>query len=205
MAKGIYLCVEGIDGSGKSTAVSWIKEFFESKGRDVITVREPGSTAAGERVREILKSDLNIAPMTELLLMFSARSQLIEEVIQPALSEGKVVISDRCYLSSYAYQGAGRGICQKKIEALEHISGCTLRADLLFVFSMPYALAKKRWTDIDRIEGEGVEFFEKVSEFYTNKGLEGFAKRTKKILAFNKMEEVRSEILKELKEVYNDK
>ena len=110
MDRGIFISIEGPDGSGKSTQINNIKEFFKKRGMEVIFTREPGGTLIGERIREILldKTHTEMDPMTEAMLYAAARAQHVAQVIKPALNDGKVVVCDRFVDSSIAYQGYGR-------------------------------------------------------------------------------------------------
>ena len=117
MKKGLFITLEGIEGAGKSTAVDFIEDFLTKEGHDVIKTREPGGTVIGEQIREILLNNENytLTNDTELLLVFSARAQHIQEVILPALSSGKIILCDRFTDASYAYQGGGRDIDASRI------------------------------------------------------------------------------------------
>ena len=110
--KGIFITMEGPDGSGKTTQIELLKKYLESKGYDIIITREPGGTAISEAIRKIILNPeySEMSHMTELLLYASARAQLVNQVIKPALEQGKAVISDRFVESSAVYQGIGRGL-----------------------------------------------------------------------------------------------
>ncbi|MFB3090951.1 MAG: dTMP kinase, partial [Gammaproteobacteria bacterium] len=119
--KGLLITLEGIEGAGKSSHIQFIAEQLLQAGRDVLLTREPGGTNLGERIRELLlkKNEESMFEETELLLMFAARAQHVQQVILPAINAGKIVICDRFTDSSYAYQGGGRGISLEKIQQLE--------------------------------------------------------------------------------------
>ena len=168
--KGVFITFEGIDGCGKSTQVALCKEWLESIGRTVLYVREPGGTKIGEKIRELLldKKNSSMAPMTELFLFEAARAQIVEETIKPALSEGKVVICDRFFDSSYAYQGCARGLGPEMVSRLNMDATGGLVPDVTFFLDISVEGAIKRRNvrgeEKDRIESAGDTFQEKVRE-----------------------------------------
>ena len=171
MATGLFITLEGIEGAGKTTQVDFIAEFFTQKGNDVTLTREPGGTKMGEAIRAILldSSNLHIDSMTELLLIFTARAQHLQEIISPALGKGHTVICDRFTDATYAYQGGGRGISYKEISILEALIQRGLKPDLTLLFDVPVDVGLIRATSrskADRFEGEASEFFEKVRLAY---------------------------------------
>jgi len=162
-----FISLEGGEGAGKTTVLSALRQALDSDGLEVVATREPGGTALGERVRELLLSpaDNPIHIETELLLMFAARVQHVHEVILPALARGAWVICDRFTDSSYAYQGAGRGLDMGRIEWLERTCvglrpGLTLLLDLDIAHGRERA--RRRAGAPDRIESERDDFFERV-------------------------------------------
>lgn len=172
--QGFFITLEGIEGAGKSTHAIFIKELLEQKGRECLVTREPGGTALGEKVREILlqKNELSIGPLSELLLMFAARAQHIEEVIVPALEEGRVVICDRFSDSSYAYQGGGRGVDMASIDTLAGIVHPDLAPDLTLLFDVTpeTGLGRARSEKAaDRFESERVSFFHASRRVYLDR------------------------------------
>ena len=167
MTRGKFITLEGIDGAGKSTHVEGIADFLRGRGKDIVITREPGGTSLGEKLRELVLSQ----PMdveTETLLVFAARREHIAQVIAPALSAGRWVISDRFTDATYAYQGAGRGIPAQKIAALERWVHDGLQPDLTLVFDAPVEVALSRLakTRTDRFEREDRGFFERVRGEY---------------------------------------
>ncbi len=171
MATGLFITLEGIEGAGKTTQVDFIAEFFTQKGNDVTLTREPGGTKMGEAIRAILldSSNLHIDSMTELLLIFTARAQHLQEIISPALGKGHTVICDRFTDATYAYQCGGRGISYKEISILEALIQRGLKPDLTLLFDVPVDVGLIRATSrskADRFEGEASEFFEKVRLAY---------------------------------------
>lgn len=165
-SKGLFITFEGTEGAGKTTQISRVQAFLEAKGLEVVTTREPGGTVLGEKIRGLLLQD-EMAQMTELLLMFAARAEHLDKVIQPAIDAGKWVLCDRFTESSYAYQGYARGISLDKISALESLVQGALRPHCTFWFDIPIVEGMKRVQkrgEKDRFEVENLAFFEAVSE-----------------------------------------
>jgi dTMP kinase len=169
MRRGKFITLEGGEGVGKTTNLAFVVERLKSRDIDVVATREPGGTALGETVRSILLNHTQVLPEAELLLIFAARLHHIRETIEPALRNGRWVVSDRFTDASYAYQGAGRGIDASRIEYLENWIQKDLRPDLTFLFDAPVEVgmerARKR-SGSDRFEGEGADFFRRVREAY---------------------------------------
>ena len=171
MKKGLFITLEGIEGAGKSTVVDFIEDFLTKEGHDVIKTREPGGTVIGEQIREILLKNENhtLTHDAELLLVFSARAQHIQEVILPALSSGKIILCDRFTDASYAYQGGGRGIDASRINLLEKWVQGDLRPNLTLLFDLDVSIGMQRTkkrSDADRFEREEINFFEKIRNTY---------------------------------------
>ena len=170
--KGLFVTFEGIDGCGKSTQVTALKDSLEKKGTKVIVIREPGATLIGEKIRSILldKANSGMSSETELLLYEAARAQIVNEVIRPALKAGKVVICDRFYDSSVAYQGYARGLPLESIDSLNRFAAGGLEPDLTFLLDLPPQAARDRMNiregSEDRLETEGLVFMEKVRAGY---------------------------------------
>jgi dTMP kinase len=166
---GRFITFEGIDGAGKSTQHQWLIERLRQQGREVVATREPGGTPLGEKLRELLLSD-TMELDTEALLMFAARREHVQHVIQPALDRGAWVICDRFTDATIAYQGGGRGLSIDRIAALIHWTLGSLRPDLTFLFDIPVETAMMRVRNgsasPDRFEREQSEFFERVRGKY---------------------------------------
>ncbi|MGB5080868.1 MAG: dTMP kinase [Burkholderiales bacterium] len=167
MNRGKFISLEGIDGAGKSTHVDGIAQSLRARGKEVVVTREPGGTPLGEKLRTLLLSH----PMhieTETLLMFAARREHIAQVVGPALAEGRWVVSDRFTDATYAYQGAGGGVPQERIAALERWVQGALRPDVTIIFDAPVEVARARLGKDrnDRFEQEGARFFERVRAGY---------------------------------------
>ena len=160
----MFVSLEGIDGSGKTTQA---KLLAKELGEGTVLVREPGGTELGERLRDlILKSSDLLSPMVELQLFCVARSQLVDQVIRPALDEGRTVVSDRFSDSSVAYQGGGRGLDPADVRNLCNIVTEGLWPDLTIYLKIDPDEAFSKLADSDRIESEGVDFQRKVAKGY---------------------------------------
>lgn len=176
MKPGKFISIEGTEGAGKSTALTFIQAYLTETGKDVVWTREPGGTSLGEEIREVLlhpASKEEMMPETELLLMFAARAQHIKTVINPALAAGKWVVSDRFIDASYAYQCGGRGIDKKYVAMLDDwiVHGCYPDVTLLLDITPEkgFERASKRGVDHDRIEQEKIEFFVRVRNMYLDR------------------------------------
>lgn len=171
---GIFITLEGPEGSGKSTQTRLLKEYLEQKGHQVLATREPGGTLIGKQIRSTLLSPENgkMGEKTELLLYAADRSQHLEEVIKPALDEGKIVLCDRFIDSTIAYQGYGRGLDLKKIGWLNQYATEGLKPNLTFLLDISPSWGLKRALRLskdgikqgigDRLEQEKEEFHQKV-------------------------------------------
>jgi dTMP kinase len=165
--KGLFISLEGIEGTGKSTQARLLAEYLQQRGRIVVRTAEPGGTTISLKIRELLLSldSKEMDSVTELLLYNAARVQHIREVIGPALARGGIVISDRFSDSTLAYQGYGRGIDRKMIDALDAISTNGMRPDLTLLLDIDVETGLQRNREInkcDRLELEDVAFHEKV-------------------------------------------
>lgn len=201
MAKPAYfITLEGGEASGKSTNLQLIKAWLTKENIPHIITHEPGGTPFAEDLRKLLlhaKTSENISSETELLLMFAARSQHVNNVIKPALAEGKWVICSRFTDSSYAYQGGGRGIESKKIAVLENLVHPDVQPDLTILLDIPVEVAfersKKREVK-DRIEQESKDFFERVRTAYLKRAKE-YPRRFQVIDASQALDEVNQKII----------
>ena len=166
-----FISIEGGEGAGKSTSIAYIKKKLEACGLNCLVTREPGGTPMAEDIRQLLLQhrDEAVDPYTELLLMFAARRQHVENVIRPALAAGKWVICDRFTDASFAYQGFGRGLDQDFISSLKHWVHGDLNPTLTLLFDLDVALGMERAgqrSGFDRIETEAMSFFERVRQGY---------------------------------------
>lgn len=172
MMSGRFLVVEGSEGAGKSTLVAALAERLRAAGTDPLLVREPGGTAAAERIRAILlEPGMTIDPVSEMYLFLAARADLVSQVIRPALAAGRVVLADRFELSTEAYQCGGRGIARPLFQSAN--SGATggLRPDLTLVLDIPTDIGFSRVSGrgkLDRMEQAGAEFHARVAEVFRN-------------------------------------
>jgi len=171
MSKGCFITVEGIEGVGKTTNLEFIQQYLETQGVELIRTREPGGTPLAETIRELLLTprEESVAELTELLLMFAARAQHIDQRIRPALERGAWVLCDRFTDATYAYQGGGRGLDQSRIAQLESLVQGELKPDLTILLDLParegMARARARSAP-DRFESEAEAFFERVRHCY---------------------------------------
>jgi len=166
--KGKFIAIEGVEGAGKSTAIGMIKDILETQNIAFILTREPGGTTLGEALRTvIIEQDMDAR--TELLLFYAARIQLVEKVIKPALNEGKWVIGDRFELSTFAYQGGGRGIDNDMIQRLSLFALQGFKPDYQIYLDIDPLLGLERVKQrgaLDRIEQENIDFFNRTRQVY---------------------------------------
>jgi dTMP kinase len=171
---GYFITVEGIEGVGKSTQIEAIRAWLERRGSKVVVTREPGGTPLAERLRELVLQPQgeSVGRVSELLLMFAARSIHLDNRIRPALAAGAVVVCDRFTDATYAYQGTGRGVPDAQIAALEQLVQGRLRPDLTLLLDAPAEVGQARARErrnpgeADRFETERIEFFRKVRDKY---------------------------------------
>lgn len=167
---GFFLTLDGIDGAGKSTQLAFIQDFLQQHAINVVCTREPGGTLLGKSLRDLLlNSQSHVCADTETLLMFADRAQHLHELIIPALSQNKWVLSDRFTDATFAYQSGGRQISKEKIVQLENWVQGDLRPDLTIILDIPIEIAIERIRsnrNLDRFEKEGIDFFERVRESY---------------------------------------
>ena len=169
--RGKFITIEGTEGVGKTTNIQFIQNWLESKQLAYLCTREPGGTPLAEQIRELLLAPREelVCDTAELLLMFAGRAQHLNQVIEPALTEGAWVLCDRFTDATYAYQGAGRGMGTSLIAELELIVQGSLRPDLTLILDIPVELGLKRASersDPDRFEKEKTEFFDLVRNGY---------------------------------------
>ena len=180
--RGQFITLEGMDGAGKSTHLAWLPAFLESRGVRVVLKREPGGTALGEKLRELmLDKHQKLHPDTETLLMFAARREHIDKVILPALAQGVWVVCDRFTDASFAYQSGGSGLAWERVAALEQwVQGdVDLQPDLTLYFDVPTVVGKARTRaarEPDRFEQESASFFDRVRAAYLRRGRENPAR-----------------------------
>ena len=171
MSNPLFITLEGSEGVGKTSNMEYIQSLLQQQSIDYIVTREPGGTAMGEALREMLLGEdfKGMADDTELLLMFAARAEHVARVIRPALAEGKWVLCDRFTDATYAYQGGGRGLDVQRIAGLEQWVLGDLRPDLTLLLDAPVAVGRERAgkrSAPDRFEQEQEAFFERVRKAY---------------------------------------
>jgi dTMP kinase len=161
----VFCVLEGIDGCGKSTQATRLVATLRERGRDVLHLREPGATPLGERLRSIVldRAGVPISPRAEALLYSTARAELVASTIRPALEAGRVVVCERYFYSTVAYQGAGLGLAMRELEDVSRFATGGLLPDRVIVLDVPVTIGNARLTGgQDRIEARGAEYFERV-------------------------------------------
>lgn len=205
MKKGLFISIEGPDGSGKSTQIRKLKEFLEEQGKEAILTREPGGTEISEKIRAIIldKNNIEMDDMTEALLYAASRAQHVAQVIKPALSEGKTVICDRFVDSSIAYQGYGRhlGDCVRIINEFA-VAGCM--PDITFFLKIDPSIGKNRIKEEmqDRLELEKITFHNEVFQGYLALE-EKYKERIIGIDASRSIQEISDDIIEHMKRLLN--
>ena len=171
MAAGKFITIEGTEGVGKSTNLAFVHDWLTARGIDVLVTREPGGTPLAEQLRELLLAtrDEPVAHNAELLMVFAARAQHLEQLVKPALAQGRWVLCDRFTDATYAYQGGGRGLDKTVISELEQLVQGALRPDLTLVLDIEPELGLQRAAaraELDRFEREDIAFFNRVRQAY---------------------------------------
>jgi dTMP kinase len=169
--RGRFITLEGIDGAGKSTQVDYVAQLLRGRGVELVVTREPGGTELGEQLRQLVLHQ-PMTPRTETLLVFAARAEHIEAVVEPALNAGRWVLCDRFTDATFAYQGGGRGVAEADIAALERWVHGDLQPDLTLLFDVPPEIAAARLASArtaDRFEQEQTQFFARVREVYASR------------------------------------
>jgi dTMP kinase len=200
-----FIVVEGLEGAGKSSVIELIRSFLVAKGHEVECTREPGGTPMAEAIRECVKQtwDEVVTQETELLLMYAARSQLVENKIKPAMAKNKWVIGDRHDMSSVAYQGGGRGIDISVLNTLRKMTLGSFEPDLVLYLDVEpsVGLARARGRgELDRIELSGLSFFENARRTY--KKLVQDSSKAIEIDAMQEMNSVHSDVSAALESWY---
>jgi len=206
--EGIFITMEGPDGSGKSTQIELLKQYLEHKGYDIVIAREPGGTAISEVIREIILDPANkeMSHMTELLLYAASRAQLVNQVIEPALLEGKAVICDRFVESSAVYQGIGRGLGVDTVYEVNNYALGDVKPKLTIFMDLDAEDGIKRKREqakLDRMELEDMTFHKRVVEGY-RKLATLYPERIVPIDATLSIEEIHSRIVEEVERRFFD-
>ena len=193
---GKFITLEGIDGAGKSSHLTFIAERISARGIEVITTREPGGTALGEKIRNIVLNE-KMHGDTETLLMFASRTEQLAEIIVPALKRGAWVLCDRFTDSTFAYQCGGRGMSHSRIAAMENWVHGDLQPDLTLIFDVPLEVARERLASgtaaPDKFESEQSDFFFNVRAAYLDRAAQ-FPHRIKVVNSARRLADVRAEL-----------
>ncbi len=204
--KGKLITLEGSEGAGKTSALKIIKSVLDNWQVPYICTREPGGEPIAEKIREILLHSEHLHAKTELLLMFAARNEHIENIIKPALEKGFWVLSDRYVDASYAYQGGGRGLGFETVKWLDDFIVKDTQADLTLLLDVEASVGLQRIKNrgiADRIEQEGLDFFNKITESYRKKA--AISHNTYAIIDANQsIKQVEEAISKALQQHKND-
>jgi dTMP kinase len=195
--RGKLITLEGIDGAGKSTHLAWLADHLRRRDRSVRMTREPGGTALGESLRALLLDPTKtMNAETETLLMFAARREHLDHVIEPALARGEWIVCDRFTDATFAYQGGGRGVDWERLRTLEKWVQRGLEADLTLLFDVPCAVGRDRAghaRGADRFEQEEHDFFERVRAAYLRRAAEA-PERIKVLNATRSIAQVQQEL-----------
>lgn len=193
---GRFITLEGIDGAGKSSHLGFIAERIETRGIEVVSTREPGGTAFGERIRTIVLNE-KMHGDTETLLMFASRTEQLAEVITPALARGAWVLCDRFTDSTFAYQCGGRGMSESRIATMEEWVHGNLQPDLTLLFDAPLEVARERLNvakaSPDKFEREQNDFFSRVRAAYLERAAQ-FPHRIKVINSARGLVDIRADL-----------
>jgi dTMP kinase len=201
----MFFSFDGIDGTGKTTQIDRFSQWLRQQGHDVVVCRDPGSTKLGEAIRGILleRHEMQISRMAEMLLYMAARAQLVEELIQPALTSGKTVVSDRFLLANVVYQGHAGGLDVDQLWKTGAFITQGIQPNLTFLLDMPSAAAQRRiQRELDRMELHGDDFRERLRSGF----LAEAARRPEKIAvidASRSIDEVQAQICAAAKQVLN--
>ena len=203
MRSGIFITLEGIDGTGKTTQIRKLARYLRAIGKRVRVTREPGGTRTGERIRAILlaTSTGQLAPLTELALMYAARAQHLDEVVRPALAHGEIVVSDRYNDASFAYQGFGRELGIATVRAFDRVICGETQPDLTIVLDLEPGRAlgraqgreARRRSRRGRFEAAGLKFYQRVRAGYLSLA-RGDPHRVKIVRADRSVDEIQEEI-----------
>ena len=204
---GLFITLEGLEGSGKTTQQKYIVDELRDKGFDVLLTREPGATRLGKRIRKLLLDPewSEMTPRAEILLFAADRAQHVEEVVKPALEDGKIVISDRYFDSNLAYQGYGRGLDIEIVKKINLWAVDYLKPDLTFFLDLPVevGLARARAQTVDklgdRLEREELKFYQQIRDGYLKLAEE--SERFRVIDANRSIKEVKADVLQVIEEM----
>ena len=205
--KGLFITLEGVDGSGKSTQAVRLACKLEASGHEVVRLREPGGTSLSEKIRGLLldPSNVEMCPECELMLYEAARAQLVKQLIEPACRRGAIVICDRFFDSTYAYQAGGRRIAEDIVEKANELGSCATVPDVTILLDLPVELSYRRATAdrADRMEAEGQQFQQRVRDSYLHLA-SLYPQRVHVVSASGKPDEVFSRICKTLSDMFSE-
>lgn len=206
---GLFIALEGPDGSGKSTIAKLLGDYLDEKNIAYISTREPGGTEIGEKIRNLIldKEHTDMSDRTEALLYAASRSQHVDEKILPALKEGKLVLCDRFVLSSLAYQGRGRQLGIENVKQINDFAIGDVYPDLILFFYIDPSITLKRKTEndgVDRLELEGDKFHQNVYKGYMEV-LDMYPKNIKKIDATKSIEDVLDQSIREIESLLENR
>ena len=173
----LFITFEGIEGCGKSTQAERLAKRLAKEGREVVTLREPGGTSIGEAIRDVVKhppGNKPISPDAELLLMNASRAQLVQQAIRPALASGAVVLCDRFYDSSLAYQGYGRGLDLAKVQHAIDLAVGETKPDITLLLDIPLEVSAQRVANRQSKTGESIDQFDRSGDSFFQRVLDGF-------------------------------
>ena len=200
IVRGKFVTFEGIDGAGKSSHIAGVVELLTLRGKNVVSTREPGGTALGEKLRDLLLHEA-MHLETEAMLMFAARREHLAQVIEPALARGDWVVCDRFTDATFAYQGGGRGADRQKLLVLEEWVHGHLQPDLTFVFDLPPIVASARISaqgrTLDRFEQEQTDFHARVRQTYLERAAAA-AHRIRVINADQPLKDIKKKVEQEV-------
>ena len=205
LQRGLFLTLEGVDGAGKSTHVQWLVEQLTERGVQVVCTREPGGTELGEKLRALLLHE-TMSLECETLLMFAARAEHLQAVIEPALRVGQWVVCDRFTDATFAYQGGGRELGIERIAALERWVHPALQPDCTWLFDVPLAVARERLDrtrEQDRFEQEAAAFFERTRAVYLARAQQE-PLRIQRVDATQSIEQIRKQIALQLDQLVTE-
>ena len=174
---GVFITFEGIEGCGKSTQIERLAKRLAKEGRSIVQLREPGGTDIGEEIRETVKhppGDAPISPETELLLMNASRAQLVQQVVRPALAKGSVVLCDRFYDSTLAYQGYGRGLDLAKVQNAIDLAVGGTKPNITLLLDIPLEVSAGRVAKRQRESDETSDQFDRSGDLFFKRVLDGF-------------------------------
>lgn len=203
--KGLFFAFEGIDGCGKSTQITLLEHALIDQGYDILRIREPGGTSAGEEIREVILKPRpeGLDPIAELMLYSAARAQLMSQVVQPALDQGKAVLADRFAWSTMAYQGFGRGLGVEHIDYLIKLAVGRTWPNTTFVLDLSVEESRARQASrgeaADRLEQEKDAFFQKVREVYLHVA-KTYPDKVQCLSAMQSVEDIHTQVMAQVSE-----